>query len=112
MLPTAVDPVKARQSTSMWRPSAWPAVSPRPGTTLSTPAGRPASMASSASLSAENGDCSAGFSTTELPAASAGAHFQVAMSSGKFHGTTAPTTPSGSRRTKARSPRPVGATSS
>src|SRR3546814_18886779 len=31
-LPTSVEPVKAMQSTSMWRPRAWPAVSPKPGT--------------------------------------------------------------------------------
>ena len=34
-----------------------------------------------------------------MPAASAGPTFQDASSSGKFHGTTAPTTPSGSRST-------------
>lgn len=33
-------------------------------------------------------------------------------SSGKFHGTTVPTTPSGARRTTARLPGAVGATSS
>ncbi len=40
--------------------------------------------------------CSAGLSTTQLPAASAGASFQAAISSGKFHGMICPTTPSGS----------------
>jgi hypothetical protein len=44
-----------------------------------------------------SGVCSAGFSTTVFPQASAGAIFQAAMSSGKFHGTIAPTTPTGSR---------------
>ena len=38
-----------------------------------------------------------GFSTTEQPQASAGATFQAAICSGKFHGTMAPTTPTGSR---------------
>ena len=42
------------------------------------------------------GVCSAGFSTTQLPAASAGASFHTAISSGKFHGMIWPTTPSGS----------------
>ena len=42
------------------------------------------------------GVCSAGFSTTQLPAASAGASFQQAIRSGKFHGMIWPTTPSGS----------------
>ena len=34
----------------------------------------------------ETGVCSAGLSTTQFPAASAGASFQVAISRGKFHG--------------------------
>ena len=38
-MPTWVEPVKAIMSTSMWRPSAWPAVSPKPGSTCSTPSG-------------------------------------------------------------------------
>ena len=42
------------------------------------------------------GVCSAGLSTTQLPAAIAGASFQAAISSGKFHGMICPTTPSGS----------------
>ena len=42
------------------------------------------------------GVCSAGFSTMQLPAASAGASFQTAISSGKFHGMICATTPSGS----------------
>ena len=42
------------------------------------------------------GVCSAGLSTTQLPAASAGASFQTAISIGKFHGMIWPTTPSGS----------------
>ncbi|SHY20634.1 Uncharacterised protein [Mycobacteroides abscessus subsp. abscessus] len=42
------------------------------------------------------GVCSAGLSTTVFPAARAGASFQLAISSGKFHGMICPTTPSGS----------------
>jgi hypothetical protein len=38
---------------------------------------------------------SAGFSTTVLPAANAGAIFHASMSSGKFHGITWPQTPTG-----------------
>ena len=41
MRPTSVEPVNERTLTSGWRPSAWPAVSPRPGTTLKTPSGMP-----------------------------------------------------------------------
>ena len=48
---------------------------------------------------AVSGVCSAGFSTTVQPVASAGASFHDAISSGKFHGTIWPQTPIGSRRT-------------
>ncbi len=47
--------------------------------------------------SAVSGDFSEGFSTIELPVASAGPSFQDAMISGKFQGTIAATTPTGSR---------------
>ena len=39
------------------------------------------------------GVCSAGFTTTVQPAASAGTNLKVKRSSGDFHGTMAPTTP-------------------
>ena len=45
-----------------------------------------------------SGVCSAGLSTTVQPAASAGAIFQAAISSGKFHGMIWPHTPTGSLR--------------
>ncbi len=66
---------------------------PGPTTTLTTPSGSPASAASSAKRSAVSGVSSAGFSTTVLPAASAGASFHAAIVSGKFHGVISPTTP-------------------
>ena len=50
----------------------------------------------SMTLKIETGVCSAGLSTTQLPAASAGASFQVAIRIGKFQGMIWPTTPSGS----------------
>ena len=81
----------------MCRPSAWPAVSPRPGTTLKTPSGMPASEASSARRIVLSEVSSAGLMTRLLPAASAGAAFQAAIMIGKFQGRTAPTTPIGSR---------------
>ena len=100
------------QSTSMCRASALPAVWPKPGTTLKTPSGMPGLGASSAMRIAVSGDFSEGFSTSELPAASAGPIFQAAMISGKFQGTIAPTTPIGSRVISASASGPVGATSS
>ena len=45
-----------------------------------------------------SGVVSAGFRTTVLPQASAGASFHAAISSGKFHGMTWPATPSGAER--------------
>jgi hypothetical protein len=45
---------------------------------------------------AVSGVSSDGLSTTPLPAARAGATFQEAMASGKFHGVIRPTTPTGS----------------
>ena len=107
-----MEPVKPMPSTSMCSASALPAVWPKPGTTLNTPGGRPASTASSAIASAVSGDFSEGLSTSELPAARMGPIFHEAMIIGKFHGTTAPTTPSGSRLTSASESGPVGATSS
>ena len=106
--PTSVDPVNETTSTSGCRPSARPAVSPKPGTTFSTPSGIPASAASSATRSALSGDSSAGLTITELPAARAGPSFQPSMAAGKFHGSTAPTTPAGSRTISPRLSSPVG----
>lgn len=47
-----------------------------------------------------------GLSTTVLPAASAGASFDDASWSGKFHGTIAATGPSGRQRISLRTGRP------
>ena len=64
--------------------------------------------------SAVSGVVSAGFRTTVLPQASAGAIFQAAISSGKFHGMIWPQTPIGDdaaaaeRRTRACRPSPRG----
>ena len=84
-LPTSVEPVNATLSTSGWATSAWP-VPPAPVTMLTTPGGRSACWQISANSSAVSGVVSAGFSTTVLPHASAGAIFQASISSGKFHG--------------------------
>ena len=108
----AVEPVKAMQSTSMCSASALPAVWPKPGTTLNTPSGN-------ARLERELGDPQRGqrrllrgLEHQRIAAASTGPIFQAAISSGKFHGTMAPTTPMGSRVIGASARGPVGATSS
>ena len=92
-LPTPVLPVKAILSMPGWLTSAAP-VAPAPVMMLTTPSGSSASWMSSASSSEVSGVVSAGFSTTVLPQASAGAIFHAAMSSGKFHGMICPATPS------------------
>ena len=84
-MPTSVEPVNAILSTPACSTSACPIDGP-PARTLTTPGGRSASAMISASESAVSGVVSAGLSTTVLPAASAGAIFQAAISSGKFHG--------------------------
>ena len=69
-------------------------------TTLMTPAGKPAFSTSSMSLSAVADVNSAGFITSVLPAARAGAALRENSSKGAFHGTMPTHTPSGSWREK------------
>ncbi len=96
--PTSVEPVNATFATSGCSTRRCPQTRPGPDTTFTTPAGMPASSAIRSNSSAVSGVSSAGFSTSVLPAASAGAIFQAAIVSGKFHGVISPTTPSGSRK--------------
>ena len=96
-LPTSVEPVNAILSTSGCSTSAAP-VRPSPVTMLTTPAGSSAWRSTSQNSSAVSGVVSAGFSTTVLPAASAGAIFHASISSGKFHGMICPATPTGRGR--------------
>ena len=65
---------------------------------LSTPAGMPASSASSPSRAAVSGDSSLIFSTAVLPKARQGAIFQVAVMNGTFHGEMRAQTPTGWNR--------------
>ncbi len=95
--PTSVEPVKAILATSGCSTSRRPQTLPGPATTFRTPSPSPASRAIRSSSRALSGVSAAGFSTTVLPAASAGATFHEAIRSGKFQGTISPTTPSGSR---------------
>jgi len=68
----------------------WP---PGPVMRLTTPGGMSASAHAFTSSTADNDVKLAGFSTAQLPAAIAGAIFQPAMRSGKFHGTIPVHTP-------------------
>ena len=96
-LPVLVSPVNAILSMPGCSTIAWPSFAPGPVSTFSTPGGSPTSTAISPSASAVSGVWLAGFRIIVLPQASAGAIFQTAISSGKFHGTIAAQTPSGSR---------------
>ena len=68
-----------------------------PLTTLSTPAGRPASTNSSAMRIGTDGSRSDGLRMKALPQASAGAHFHIGIMAGKLNGVMPATTPSGWR---------------
>ena len=95
-LPVSVEPVNDSFRTIGLLVSSAPISDAGPVMTLNTPLGTPARSASSASASAENGVCDAGFSTTAQPAAMAGPAFRVIIASGKFHGVMQATTPIGS----------------
>ncbi len=95
--PVSTEPVKEMALTSFESSMVWPTTEPRPMTRFTTPLGKPAREMISISAQAVPGTRSAGFSTTVLPKASAGAIFQAGMAMGKFHGQIRPTTPSGSR---------------
>lgn len=69
----------------------------------------PASFTSSATRSVLSVVSSAGLTMTEQPDASAGPIFQASIKSGKFHGSTQPTTPIASRVTRASTFGPAGA---
>ena len=94
--PTSVEPVNDSIRVRRW---ASMASTTGPGsevvTTLSTPAGRPASCSRAATASAVSGVSAAGLSTTVQPAARAGAILRVAMAAGKFHGVMSTLTPTG-----------------
>src|SRR5688572_19100017 len=96
VMPTSVLPVKVSLRT---RASAKNASETAAGSevvsTWKTSAGPPAWTHKSTRRIAVSGDCSAGLSTTEHPAASAGATLRVTMAAGKFHGVTAYTGPTG-----------------
>ena len=62
-----------------------------------TPAGIPDSSANSASRRIESEEISEGLITRVHPTANAGAIFHAVSVSGKFHGVTTPTTPTGSQ---------------
>src|SRR5690606_20270797 len=96
--PTAVLPVNDTAFNAGCSTSGSPTSGPSPWTMLSTPAGSPISAASAPSRVAVCGVTSEGLATTVLPAAGAGAIFQVNRYSGRFQGEIGATLPSGWRR--------------
>ena len=93
--PVVVSPVKATLFTLEEVANGLPASGPKPVTTFNTPAGNTSAI-SSIKIMMDVGVCSAGFTTTQFPAAKAGAIFHVAIKSGKFQGMICPTMPIGS----------------
>ena len=99
-LPTAVEPVKEIRSTFGESVSSSPTRWSDAVTTLTTPAGMSVlSAIRRPRRVALNGVSGAGFSTTVFPVASAWPSLWIVTSNGKFQGTIAPTTPTGSRHT-------------
>ncbi|MCY1527072.1 hypothetical protein D9M68_621260 [compost metagenome] len=99
--PTGVEPVKVTRPGSGCSTKASPISLPAPTTTLSTPAGSPASSNMRASSKPPHTGVSlAGLTTTALPSARAGASERWVRCSGKFHGLITPTTPMALRYTR------------
>ncbi|MNZ26189.1 hypothetical protein D3C78_433730 [compost metagenome] len=93
--PISVEPVNDSLRTIGLPVSSLPMSPALPVTTLSTPAGIPARVASSTRARAEYGVCEAGLSTMVQPAARAGPALRVIIAAGKFHGVMAAVTPIG-----------------
>jgi hypothetical protein len=96
-LPVSGEPVKLIRRTRGCPGSAAPASAPYPVTTLRTPGGIPASIASLARSRQVSGASSAGLTTIVLPVAIAGATSVTMIGPGTFHGMMLPQTPNGSR---------------
>ena len=103
-LPVWYEPVKVTASTSFAEASFAPMPAPPPISKLKTPAGMSCFAMISDNATADAGVRVAGFHTTALPKASAGASFQLAVAIGKFHGEMTATTPNASRRTSMSTP--------
>ena len=95
--PVSREPVSVITGTSGCSTSRWPTAPPPPWTTLTTPAGTPASVSSSTKRSPRAGVSVAGLKTMVLPQTRAGAIFHEGIAIGKFHGVITPITPIGIR---------------
>ena len=95
-LPPFVPPVKLIILTSWCSIRGAPVVGPKPVTTLIKPSGRSASSKIFINSNVEHDALSEGLITTVLPAAIAGANFQINVPIGEFQGRMSATTPNGS----------------
>ncbi len=82
--PTSVEPVKLTQSTSSASTSAAEVDRVLPLTRLTTPGGNPTSLRMRTSSTMARGSCGAGFTTTVLPEARAGATLPAMLTMGKL----------------------------
>ena len=98
-VPTCVEPVKLIMSTSAESTRAAAGSGPAAVTRLTTPGGKPTSSRMRASSTMARGSWGAGFITTVLPAARAGATLPAMLTSGKLNEVTQATTPTGRRLT-------------
>ena len=96
-VPTSVDPVKLIMSTSVDSTSAAAGAASAELTRLTTPGGNPTSSRMRTSSTTVRGSWAAGFTTTVLPMASAGATFPAMLTSGKLYEVMQATTPTGWR---------------
>jgi hypothetical protein len=98
IFPAWVDPVNAITRISGSSTTAAPTSAP-PGSTCSTPSGRPASSKIRANTTPPHTAVrGSGLRTTQLPRASAGATDRIDRMIGALNGEITPTTPTGSRR--------------
>ncbi|MNZ94661.1 hypothetical protein D3C78_1137750 [compost metagenome] len=96
-VPTSVEPTKEIALMSLWVQIASTTCLP-PCTTFSTPAGTPASSASSTSIMVDSGSCSDGLSTKVLPQTIAIGNIHKGIIAGKLNGVMPAHTPMGWRR--------------
>src|SRR6185312_8681679 len=95
-LPTGIEPVKEIFFTTLAGIRCSDTFAGTPNTRLMTPAGTPASSKHFTSSTQPPGVSSDALMMIEQPAASAAASFRAGVSTGKFHGVNAATTPTGS----------------
>ena len=103
-LPTGIEPVNDTFRTASLASRCSDTSAGTPNTRLSTPAGTPASAKQRTISTQAPGVSSDALRMSEQPAASAPPILRAGVSTGKFHGVNAATTPTGSETTSWRMP--------